>query len=268
MFVGMEALGKVLPLAAQDVPRAQLGLILLDPPATVDLWQQEKNGADEKEAKSRKRPRTLFEWAIGREQEAEEDEEPEPIPNDRPHNTESPTTVGRGRVQLEAGYSYHRDRLNGTTIASHSFPETLLRVGMFADWFEFRIAQNFLTETQRGVENSRVAGGEDLYLGLKFALTKQKSLLPESSLVLQANVPSGQRDLTSHHFNPGLALWMGWELSEKAELEAGVVGSRATGRFSTPAGLLFPPQDVGEHDDIYWQTLIAVSLEYSLTPKL
>jgi len=44
---------------------------------------------------------------------------------------------------------------------------------MFADWFEFRLGQNFFHEEEKigGVTNV-LNGAQDLYFGMKLALTK------------------------------------------------------------------------------------------------
>ena len=56
--------------------------------------------------------------------------------------------------------------------ASHCF--------MFADWFEFRIGQNFShTRVFGATDTFTINGGEDLYLGIKLGLTEQKKFLPE-----------------------------------------------------------------------------------------
>jgi hypothetical protein len=61
------------------------------------------------------------------------------IDPDRPHLPEASSTVGLDRAVLEAGYTYNT---SGGFFPLHSFPEALLGVGMFAEWFELRISQN------------------------------------------------------------------------------------------------------------------------------
>jgi hypothetical protein len=133
--------------------------------------------------------KTLMLWP-GQEPPDEEEEEG-PIETDRPDFTEASSTVGRGRVQLELGYTYIRDDEDGSSVRAHSFPETLLRVGMFADWFEFRIAWNFGVhrETQNGISIT-ISEPEDLYLGVKLALTEQDGIWPEMALLPQMTVPT------------------------------------------------------------------------------
>ena len=67
----------------------------------------------------------------------------EPLESDRPDFTESPVTVGKGVVQLETGYDFFLNHAGNDLQTTHSFPDTLWRIGMFADWFEWRIEYNY-----------------------------------------------------------------------------------------------------------------------------
>lgn len=164
------------------------------------------------------RPKTLLAWEAGRKVEPETTEpaeppEPETIATDRPDFTEASSTVGKGRIQLESGYTYFRDRTDGVTSHFHSYPEALLRIGMITDWFELRIGQNFgnsRTVVPEGIFNSN--GGLDLYVGAKIALTEQKGALPESALVIQSQIPTGHSDFSSGRVLPGLNLLYGWDV--------------------------------------------------------
>jgi hypothetical protein len=140
-------------------------------------------------------------------------EEEKPLESDRPDFTEASSTVGKGRVQLEAGYTFIRDRSGGATTSSHSYPEALLRIGALADWLEFRLGQNF-GHTRTGAPHAvfSAAGAEDLYLGTKLGLTEQARVLPEMALILQTTVPTGEREFTAGKMQPGLNWLYGWDV--------------------------------------------------------
>jgi hypothetical protein len=150
------------------------------------------------------------------EPEPEEPEEEGALETDRPDFTEASSTVGRGRIQLEAGYTFFTDREGGTTSRLHSFPEMLWRIGMFADWFELRIGQNFAHVRTVAFEEilEDVGGANDLYLGVKLALTEQKKSLPETALILQTFVPTGHDDFTAGELLPGFNYLFGWDIVE------------------------------------------------------
>jgi hypothetical protein len=119
------------------------------------------------------KPRTLIEAIAGNgdavSAESADSAESERLDPDRPHLPEASTTVGKGRVLLEGGFTLNERDVS--SFSSQGYPEGLLRIGALAEWFEFRIGQSFLRQqsTLSGV-TSKVSGAQDLYLGVKFAL--------------------------------------------------------------------------------------------------
>ncbi|MCZ2340704.1 MAG: transporter, partial [Bacteroidales bacterium] len=217
---------------------------------------------NEKPTGNRERPKTLLTWAGGQEKVMESPpkspttrpEAEEPLATDRPDFTEASSTVGRGRVQLESGYTFVRDRLGGVTMTSHSYPEVLLRAGLLADWFEFRIGQNFgnvRANTSNGVFSP--GGAEDLYLGTKLALAEQHGLFPETALIIQSQIPTGHRDFTSGRVLPGLNLLCGWDVIED---RLSVGGSFQANRV------------IDENKQGYVECAQSFTIGYGLTEKL
>jgi Putative MetA-pathway of phenol degradation len=157
--------------------------------------------------------KTLFEWIVGSRPEDKHDEksqEQDRVDPDRPHFPEATTTVGNGRIVLESGYTFTK---KDGTFLSNSYPEALLRVGVFADWFEFRIGQNFAYQRQTAEDMTTTASGaQDLYLGMKLGLTEQKGLLPQIAIIPQMTVPTGSSTLTAGRILPGLNVDLGWEV--------------------------------------------------------
>jgi hypothetical protein len=176
-----------------------------------------------------------------------------PLVTDRPDFTEASSTVGLGVVQLEGGYTFSRDRQSGITTQSHSYPETLLRVGVFAEWFELRLGQNFATERTAGKDVSETLhGAEDLYLGVKLALAEQKKWLPELGLILQANVPTGADVFSADRVLPGINFLFGWELIEDTW---------------TLGGSLQANQAVDDLHHTYLETAQSLTMAYFFTQK-
>ena len=159
---------------------------------------------------------TLFLWRPGT---CEGVDLSKPLETDRPDFTETPTTVGQGVLQVEGGYTFTYDREGGTRTTDHSFPETLFRLGMFADWFELRLDWNY--EVQRTSTDGAVddeSGANDLNIGCKIALTPQDEMLPETGVILEMTVPSGGDDFTADRVLPGINYCFGWELNDKWSL--------------------------------------------------
>jgi hypothetical protein len=137
---------------------------------------------------------TLMQWSYGTSFEGGPNLN-EPLITDRPDFTESSVTVGLGVVQIESGYTFTNDDSSEGHTNEHSFPETLFRIGALAEWFELRIGWNWgeSAETVFGAGDENLSGAEDLYLGIKLALTPQECCLPETGLIVQMNVPTGSR---------------------------------------------------------------------------
>jgi hypothetical protein len=158
--------------------------------------------------------KTLLQWA-GSMEEGGPPGWDEPLSSDRPDFVETSVTVGRGVRQLEMGYTYFLDDDGVTRTTAHSFPEFLLRVGVWADWLELRAGWNYSSSTQNFDPLTRsISGGEDLYLGIKFGLTGQDGILPEMSLVTQMTVPTGHPALTGGKVLPGMNWLYGWDITE------------------------------------------------------
>jgi len=162
------------------------------------------------EAADGKGPKTLLGSILGTSGRQDSHEEEERVDPDRPHFPEASTTVGKGRVVLESGYTFTEKR---SSFSSHTYPEALLRVGMFAEWFEFRIGQSFLRQ-ERTVAGTTTheSGAQDLYLGVKLALTEQAGYVPQIAVIPQMTVPTGSRDVTAGRVLPGVNVDLGWEI--------------------------------------------------------
>ena len=141
----------------------------------------------------------------------------EGIVTDRPDFTESSSTVGKGRVQLESGYTFSRDG-DASVRSNHAYPELLLRAGVFADRLELRVGQSFTRTSVTSVEGDRrsLHGADDLYLGVKLAVAAQRGWRPEVALVVQSTVPTGASALTAGRLLPGINLLYGMELGASA----------------------------------------------------
>jgi hypothetical protein len=160
-------------------------------------------------------PPTLFRWNSSAEPQGGPPSMEEPLASDRPDFTEASCTVGRGVVQIETGYTYFFDNDGATQLVSHSYPEMLLRVGVFADWLELRAAWNYGVEQQsRHDLRQSSSGAEDLYLGAKIGLTQQQGWWPEMALMPQATMPIGAGTFTGEQFLPGLNWLYGWDINE------------------------------------------------------
>jgi len=159
---------------------------------------------------------TLFQWRNGEVSgDSSDSDEPDVINADRPDFTNAPVTVGKGTQQLELGYTYSWAASAEPLIASHSYPEALLRLGMIGDWFELRVQWDYghVTQASNGVVRHQ-EGAQDLYLGTKIALTPQTGILPATAVMPQITVPTGAEAFTAGRVMPGLALLYAWDITD------------------------------------------------------
>jgi hypothetical protein len=254
-------------------------------PESLSVADSGAPAARAQEKKEKKGPMKIFEWAVGPKEDKdnkdekngngkvngdekkaneiggerdknnkqEQPEEEKKIDPERPHYPDGSSVAGLGHVILESGYTYQKGHIDGLD-RNHSFPEALLRIGMFAEWFELRLGQS--ADSRRVVVNGvkeNVSGFEDFYLGMKLALTEQKAYLPESALVVAMTVPTGSSSLTSGEVMPTIRYDFTYDIvKDKVSMEGIISGSRvldATGQN-------------------YLQMSTGLTGIYSFTPKL
>lgn len=175
------------------------------------FWTLRAEPASSAEVARAKGPKTLLESIVGSDpRETEHSQEEDRLEPDRPHYPEATTAVGMGRVMLEAGYTFSK---KGNSFTSHAAPEALVRVGALAEWFEFRFAQNAVSQRQTsdGV-SANISGLQDLYLGFKAALMKQYGVLPAIAVIPQMTIPTGSNALTAGRVLPGVNVDLSWEV--------------------------------------------------------
>ena len=170
------------------------------------------------------------------------------IVTDRPDFTEASSVVGLGVLQMELGYTYtYNDGPN--SVKTNTYPETLLRYGIYRDWLEFRFNWSFQDQNDGDFERD---GADDMQLGFKFGLTAQHGILPEMALITQMRLPTGASNVSRDEVLPGVNLIYGWTLSDYFSL----AGSTQFNR------------DVESTGDAYTEWAQSVSLGYALTDRL
>ena len=164
---------------------------------------------------------TLFHWGEGFTGGPDLDA---PLVTDRPDFTEASSTVGWGVTQFELGYTYNFDNDGTDQTISHSYPESLVRRGIFANWLELRLAANVTIDSVNG---STSTGREDQYVGFKIGLTPQQRWLPEMALIPQMTVPTGSDNRTEDEWLPGVNWIYAWDLGDNFSLGGSTQVNRA-----------------------------------------
>lgn len=195
-----------------------------------------------------------MEWGIGNTAWVSPMTESDRLISDRPHVSEATATVGKGRVQLETGYTFFLDRDAGVETVRHSWPEPLLRVGMFADWFELRLGSNYLSETQTSTANGRLrlSGTDDMLVASKIAIVKQRGVLPDFTIFPQLRVPTGDRDWSANATLPGVNFAYSWAVTPLIEVECNTVFNR---------------KRLDDGVSFYTEQLQTINVEYDLSER-
>jgi hypothetical protein len=199
-------------------------------------------------------PKTLLKWNLAEQSDrTEQTQEEDRIVTDRPHFSEASSLVGLGVTQIETGYSFFLDKQDGVTTRTHSFPEPLLRAGILAEWFEFRLGYNYLAQSISSptAGNSTLSGSDDLYLAAKLALVEQAGIFPEVALFPQLRLPTGSAAFTSREVLPGFNLAYSWVINDLIELECNTQLNRR----------------LDGSDHFYTEFIQTANVEYNFGPK-
>ena len=144
----------------------------------------------------------MYAHAKQRKHRTSESNESERLDPDRPHLPEASTTVGKGTMILEAGYTFNEGKASSPS--AQDAPEALFRAGILAECFEMRVGQNFLKQGRS------LTGIQNLYVGATVALNGQKRYLPEIAWIPQMTVPTGNHEVTGGQVLPGLNVDGNW----------------------------------------------------------
>lgn len=167
-----------------------------------------------------------------------------PLITDRPDFTESPQTVPKGMVQIEAGVTFERTG----SARQATIGETLIRVAA-GNRAEVRIG---IPSYLRVRDGGRTSGLDDAFLGAKFALVKREKF--PLSVLVGTTLPTGSRRVAARKFSPEVVLASEVDLSKKVGLAFNLGTGRPSegnGRFSQYFGSASFGFDVSERVGAY-----------------
>ncbi len=196
--------------------------------------------------------RTLFSWSTNNINERTDLDTP--LVTDRPDFTEASSTVGLGIAQIEFGYTYTSNSDNRISVRTQSLGELLLRYGIINDWLELRVGLSPIEEETVGLgASNRTLGTEDLYLGLKIALTSQEGWKPEMAIIPQMTLPTGSGNFSDNETLLGVNWIYSWEINDTISTAGSTQFNRAIDQFS---------------GDSYFKWAQSWTISYTLTERL
>jgi hypothetical protein len=184
-----------------------------------------------------------------------DEQKEEPLESDRPDFTDSSTTIGYQRIQIESGYTYTQAIAGDPAHDAHDLPELLVRYGV-AERLELRFAwdEGMVFDRYTDRNSGRVVsenGSTDLDVGFKYALRKQDKWRPQSAIIVSVSAPVGSPAQSSRQVDPLVNYLYSWEFTKKLSLNC------STGCLWTA--------ESGDHFSRFSQS---ASAEYELTEKL
>lgn len=246
-------------------PRRQRPLTLVDWVSPADFlwpdseWEPGKTD-DGEEPKTHYGPpadeprKTLFQWSYGTTFSGGPPVDDD-LQTDRPDFVEASTTVGKGVLQVESGYTYVRNKDPGDDTVSHSIGEVLVRYGAIEDWIELRLGVFPFSESTTAIGSPIVhtSGVSHLYLGVKLGLTPQEGIWPEMALTPQLTVPITSDGVNASDVLPGVNWLYGWDVTDFIAIGASTQFNNATD---------------GETGHKYTEWSQAITINYNLAAKV
>jgi len=150
----------------------------------------------------------------------------EPLVSDRPDFTESTSTVQRGDVQAEGGYTFSRTEGDRSSTAG----ELLVRIGVMRR-AELRVEPGSYAWVKS--DSGKQSGRDDAEIGTKLRLHnaegERPSPLPAVSLILKSTVPTGSAAFRQNRMQPEVGLATEWTLARHVALGANLDAARPVG---------------------------------------
>ncbi len=128
-----------------------------------------------------------------------------PLSADRPDQTEAPYVVPQKSFQIETGIILANDKPErNVSITTNDLATTLLRYGL-TDGIELRLSGGYIQQTTDDRSGSQTESGfAGIRAGSKFHLLEENGLLPETALIADLTIPTGNVILTENEYIPGL----------------------------------------------------------------
>ncbi len=136
------------------------------------------------------------------------------IVTDRPDQTESSSTVGRGNLQIESGLLMGFEGDKHFSTRQILAPTTLFRYGI-SEKIELRFVNQFESYKYR---DEKIQGIGDIEIGAKIELNKSENPSVEMAFLSHLIIPSGSIEFTNHDYGVVNKFALSHDLNEKASL--------------------------------------------------
>lgn len=114
---------------------------------------------------------------------------------DRPDQTEAPSLVPRGGVQVETGFQFETDKEGGVKTQNYTYNTTLLKYGI-NEHLELRLINEYLgtsIDASGELRDVKISGLSPLALGVKLKLADEKGFWPQAAFIGHINFKTGAK---------------------------------------------------------------------------
>ena len=138
----------------------------------------------------------------------------EELNSDRPDNSQGPSVVSRGYVQVEAGFNYQK--LDART-RTYAYPTALLRIGLL-EGVELRLQGAVKDSVIENGTKRHIKGWGPLSVGTKVRLWEESGWRPEAGINAMLALPVASEVFKPDNPEPQFGLAFSNALSEKMDL--------------------------------------------------
>jgi hypothetical protein len=145
-------------------------------------------------------------------------EKPE-IVTDRPDQTEAPSLVPKGGLQVETGFVFEKDREEDVDVTNFTYNTTLIKYGV-SEFLELRLITEYLGEKAKVAENptSKIQGFSPFAVGVKIKVAEEKGFWPQAAFIGHINLRSGSSEYIPSYTAADFRFTFAHTLSEKFSL--------------------------------------------------
>jgi hypothetical protein len=141
------------------------------------------------------------------------------IITDRPDQTESPSLVPRGGVQVELGAAIESDKVENVKFTNYTYATALIKYGINEN-FELRLINEYLgSKTKLNESKPTLTNGiSPLALGVKIKIAEEKGFWPQTSFIGHINLKTGSSNFAPHYTAADFRFTFAHTLSDRFSL--------------------------------------------------
>ncbi len=169
---------------------------------------------------------------------------------DRPSESFTPTVVLKNHFQVEAGFRKERDNNEGERSDEYLYPSASLKYGLTKK-LELRMLIEEEVDYSYTPEKNKTAGGlEPVKVGFKYNLFDEKGVLPKTSVIARADIPT----LASPDF--------------KGDFVAPFFRLAMENSLTKNLSIVYNIGEEWEEDDVHGELFYSISPQFEISDKL